>query len=100
MPKKVVIVGKSGSAQSVLDAKGSVGLILTPIGAGVGGIATAARLAHAGFDVEVYEKNEFSGGRCSLIHHDGHRFDQVGHPWLSSSARGAEDHCRSSMDLT
>ncbi|ORY35350.1 hypothetical protein BCR39DRAFT_508926 [Naematelia encephala] len=46
------------------------------IGAGVGGVSTAARLAHAGFDVEVYEKNEFSGGRCSLIHHDGYRFDQ------------------------
>ncbi|WWC90916.1 uncharacterized protein L201_005854 [Kwoniella dendrophila CBS 6074] len=46
------------------------------IGAGVGGTATAARLAHAGFDVEVYEKNDFSGGRCSLIHHEGYRFDQ------------------------
>jgi len=50
------------------------------VGAGVGGTATAARLAHAGLDVEVYEKNEFSGGRCSLIHHDGYRFDQVGSP--------------------
>jgi phytoene dehydrogenase-like protein len=47
------------------------------VGAGVGGTATAARLAHAGLDVEVYEKNEFSGGRCSLIHNDGYRFDQV-----------------------
>jgi len=47
------------------------------VGAGVGGTATAARLAHAGLDVEVYEKNDFSGGRCSLIHHDGYRFDQV-----------------------
>ncbi|KAL7423520.1 hypothetical protein Q5752_001100 [Cryptotrichosporon argae] len=46
------------------------------VGAGVGGTSTAARLAHAGFDVEVYEKNDFSGGRCSLIHHDGYRFDQ------------------------
>ena len=46
------------------------------IGAGVGGTSTAARLAHAGLNVEVYEKNDFSGGRCSLIHHDGHRFDQ------------------------
>jgi phytoene desaturase (3,4-didehydrolycopene-forming) len=54
MPKKVIVVG-----------------------AGVGGIATAARLAHAGLEVEVYEKNDFSGGRCSLIHHDGYRFDQV-----------------------
>lgn len=47
------------------------------VGAGVGGTATAARLAHAGLDVEVYEKNAFSGGRCSLIHHEGYRFDQV-----------------------
>ncbi|GHJ85905.1 hypothetical protein NliqN6_2307 [Naganishia liquefaciens] len=46
------------------------------VGCGVGGSATAARLAVAGFDVEVFEKNSFSGGRCSLIHHDGYRFDQ------------------------
>lgn len=29
---------------------------ISVLGAGVGGTATAARLAHAGFDVEVYEK--------------------------------------------
>ncbi|KAI1362473.1 phytoene dehydrogenase [Xylaria arbuscula] len=47
------------------------------IGAGAGGIASAARLAKAGFSVTVLEKNSFVGGRCSLIHHDdGHRFDQ------------------------
>ncbi|KAI9475520.1 MAG: phytoene dehydrogenase [Benjaminiella poitrasii] len=46
------------------------------IGAGVGGTATAARLAREGFKVTVLEKNDFSGGRCSLIHHNGHRFDQ------------------------
>ncbi|KAH7037530.1 phytoene desaturase [Microdochium trichocladiopsis] len=46
------------------------------IGAGAGGIATAARLAKAGFDVTVVEKNSFKGGRCSLIHHEGWRFDQ------------------------
>ncbi|KAI9285167.1 phytoene dehydrogenase-like protein [Umbelopsis sp. AD052] len=46
------------------------------IGAGVGGTATAARLAKQGFRVTVVEKNDFSGGRCSLIHHEGHRFDQ------------------------
>ncbi|KAK6614407.1 hypothetical protein ACHAPC_000384 [Botrytis cinerea] len=46
------------------------------VGAGVGGIATAARLAKAGFSVTVLEKNSFTGGRCSLIHHDGYRFDQ------------------------
>ncbi|CAI6336900.1 unnamed protein product [Periconia digitata] len=46
------------------------------IGAGVGGTATAARLAAAGLKVTVVEKNDFTGGRCSLIHHDGYRFDQ------------------------
>jgi len=46
------------------------------VGAGAGGIATAARLAKAGFSVTIVEKNNFTGGRCSLIHHDGHRFDQ------------------------
>ncbi|KAF5023290.1 hypothetical protein F66182_4671 [Fusarium sp. NRRL 66182] len=42
------------------------------IGAGVGGVATAARLAKAGFKVTIVEKNDFTGGRCSLIHHDGY----------------------------
>lgn len=42
------------------------------VGAGAGGIATAARLAKAGFKVTVLEKNDFTGGRCSLIHHDGY----------------------------
>jgi phytoene desaturase len=45
------------------------------IGAGLGGIATAARLARAGFNVKVLEKNEAPGGRCSQIIRDGHRFD-------------------------
>ncbi|KAL8825423.1 MAG: hypothetical protein Q9191_004428 [Dirinaria sp. TL-2023a] len=50
------------------------------VGAGVGGVATAARLAKAGFKVTVFEKNNFTGGRCSLIKYDGYvsawRFDQ------------------------
>ena len=45
------------------------------IGAGLGGIATAARLARAGFNVKVLEKNEAPGGRCSQLIRDGHRFD-------------------------
>lgn len=51
-------------------------LILLFIGAGAGGVALAARLAKAGLRVTVVEKNDFTGGRCSLIHHNGHRFDQ------------------------
>lgn len=46
------------------------------IGSGIGGTALAARLAKNGFKVKVFEKNSFSGGRLSLIHKDGYRFDQ------------------------
>lgn len=45
------------------------------IGAGLGGIVTAARLARAGFDVRVLEKQGAPGGRCSQLVRDGHRFD-------------------------
>jgi phytoene desaturase len=45
------------------------------IGAGLGGIATAARLARAGFQVRVLEKNGIPGGRCGQLVRDGHRFD-------------------------
>ena len=33
------------------------------IGAGIGGMASAIRLAHLGFDTEVYEANAFPGGK-------------------------------------
>ncbi len=45
------------------------------IGAGIGGIATAARLAKNGYEVTVLEKNETPGGRANQIIRDGHRFD-------------------------
>jgi len=45
------------------------------IGAGVGGVATAIKLAQKGYRVKVYEKNDTPGGRCGQILRDGHRFD-------------------------
>ena len=45
------------------------------IGAGIGGIATAARLAKNGYDVTVLEKESAPGGRANQIIKDGHRFD-------------------------
>lgn len=45
------------------------------IGAGIGGIATAARLARSGYQVTVVEKNDQPGGRCGQLIRDGHRFD-------------------------
>jgi phytoene desaturase len=45
------------------------------VGAGVGGLAAAARLAHAGFDVDVYEKHAGPGGRCGQLQLSGFTFD-------------------------
>ena len=45
------------------------------VGAGLGGILAAARLADQGYQVTVVEKNSGPGGRCGQIVHDGHRFD-------------------------
>lgn len=45
------------------------------IGAGLGGLATAIRLQHAGWAVTVLEKNEKVGGRCNRISGDGFSFD-------------------------
>jgi phytoene desaturase len=45
------------------------------IGAGIGGIATAARLARRGCQVTLLEKNEIPGGRCGRMSVDGYTFD-------------------------
>jgi phytoene desaturase len=45
------------------------------VGAGIGGIATAARLARCGCQVTVLEKNEKPGGRVGQLKLDGYTFD-------------------------
>jgi phytoene desaturase len=45
------------------------------IGAGIAGIATAIRLAIKGYAVEVYEANNYPGGKLSEIEQGGYRFD-------------------------
>jgi phytoene desaturase len=45
------------------------------VGAGIGGIATAARLARNGYRVRVFEKNEKTGGRCGQMTIQDYRFD-------------------------
>jgi phytoene desaturase len=45
------------------------------IGAGIAGIATAIRLAAKGYAVEVFEANNYPGGKLSEIELQGYRFD-------------------------
>ncbi len=45
------------------------------IGSGIGGLATAIRLATRGHEVTVFEKNSRPGGKLSEIYADGFRFD-------------------------
>ena len=45
------------------------------IGAGVGGLSAAVRLAHQGYAVDVYEKGAVPGGRCGRLEVGGFTFD-------------------------
>ena len=48
---------------------------ITIIGAGLGGLSAAVRLAKSGFDVTVLEKNETVGGKVNSVEADGYQFD-------------------------
>ena len=45
------------------------------IGAGIGGLATAARLARAGHQVEIHEASGVTGGKCQTEWINGYAFD-------------------------
>ena len=45
------------------------------IGAGVGGLASAIRLASLGLEVDLYESNAYPGGKLSDFQLEGFRFD-------------------------
>lgn len=53
----------------------STPLRIAIVGAGIGGLTSAARLAHAGHQVTVYEKNAGPGGRCGVVREDGFQWD-------------------------
>lgn len=50
-------------------------LRLIVIGSGIGGLSCALRLANRGCNVEVFESNEFPGGKISSRRLGGYRFD-------------------------
>lgn len=45
------------------------------IGSGIAGIASAIRLRNVGYNVTVFEKNSYPGGKLSNFELDGYRFD-------------------------
>lgn len=45
------------------------------VGGGLGGLASAVTLAHAGFDVELFEKNSHLGGKLMPVELGSYRFD-------------------------
>ncbi|MEI8341710.1 MAG: NAD(P)-binding protein, partial [Verrucomicrobiota bacterium] len=45
------------------------------IGAGLGGLASAVQLAHAGCEVSVYEKNDCLGGKINRVEEGGFSWD-------------------------
>jgi phytoene desaturase len=45
------------------------------IGAGIGGLAMAVRLAVKGYEVQVHEANAYTGGKLSAFEQEGYRFD-------------------------
>lgn len=48
---------------------------LTIIGSGIGGMATGIRLASAGHEVDIYEANDYPGGKLSSFELGDYRFD-------------------------
>ncbi|MGO1751785.1 MAG: 1-hydroxycarotenoid 3,4-desaturase CrtD [Psychroflexus sp.] len=45
------------------------------IGAGIAGLASALRLRKQGFEVDIYEKNNYTGGKIHAFENKGYRFD-------------------------
>ncbi len=45
------------------------------IGAGIAGIACALRLKKKGFHVDIFESNDYAGGKLNAFHSNGFRFD-------------------------
>jgi phytoene desaturase len=48
---------------------------VTVIGSGIASLATAIRLRTKGYDVHVFEKNSYPGGKLTVLESNGFRFD-------------------------
>ena len=79
MKKKEVFAKNHGSQVSPiggdLEGAGACASSALIIGSGVAGLASAIRLAVQGWQVQVFEKNNYPGGKLSWFEKDGYSFD-------------------------
>jgi phytoene desaturase len=69
------------------------------IGAGLGGLATACRLAKAGHSVTVIEKNETVGGKVNIVETGGYKFDTgASLVTLPETIKELFGHCGANLD--
>jgi len=68
------IVGEAPPASARLHPPARQREVLI-VGAGLGGLASAVRLAARGYRVRILERHATPGGRCGLWESDGFRFD-------------------------
>lgn len=54
------------------------------VGAGITGLSTGIGALEAGYEVEIYEKNQNAGGCCNGWYRDGHYIDNCMH-WLTGT---------------
>ncbi len=69
-----VLVRRPRPRLPAMEGTGGVSRVVV-IGAGLGGLATAARLAAAGHEVEVHEAADTAGGKLGVVERDGFTFD-------------------------
>lgn len=62
------------------------------VGAGIGGLTTAAMLLRAGLPVTVLESQNYPGGSAGTFYHQGYRFDAGA--TLAGGLRPAQPHAR------
>jgi phytoene desaturase len=70
-----MLVSTGSVAPSVPASRNRARRSAVVIGAGLGGLATAARLAHSGYRVTLLERHRLPGGRAGLWESEGFRFD-------------------------
>lgn len=70
------------------------------IGAGIGGLTTAALLAQAGYKVTVLESNPYAGGSAATFFHKGYHFDAGATVVGGFQANGPHAQVGEKLDMT